>query len=203
MALVDLRETGFDWVFGSQILFRRLLEATTHPGTVISAGTVPLAVPPDRLRLACATLLAILDPGVSLHVLGPDAGEIGEYLCFNTGARPADPEQADFVLVTGPASDGQISRVKRGTLADPHEGATIVYAPEALAASFEDPCVSLFLTGPGVKGEARLVITGIAPEELDRLRTLVDFPLGVDIWFASADCCLAVIPRSSRWRREG
>jgi phosphonate C-P lyase system protein PhnH len=155
------------------------------------------------LRLACATLLALLDPEVSLHVLGAGAGDVSEYLRFNTGVRSAALEEADFVLVTGSDSCGRISRVRRGSLAAPHESATIVYAPETLTASFEDPGVSLFLTGPGVKGEARLVVTGIAPEELDRLRTLADFPLGVDIWFASADCCLAVIPRSSRWRREG
>lgn len=134
MQMARLRETGFDPVFTSQAVFRRILQATARPGTIMSLGEVPLTIPPRNLRPACTLLLALLDPEVGLHVLGPGADEIAEYLRFNTDARRAPLEEADFVLVAGPDSDGRIGRVKRGSLLVPHEGATIVYTVETLGA---------------------------------------------------------------------
>ena len=202
MQTAQLRESGFDPVFSSQAVFRRVLQATARPGTIISLGDVPLRIPPQNLRPACALLLALLDLEVSLHTIGPQAAALAGYLCFNTGARLAPLEEADFVLVTGADSGGKISRVKRGSLLAPHEGATVVYAPDTLDARPGFQTVNLTVKGPGVRGEARLRVAGFSREEIHRLRGLTDFPTGVDIWLAAADGHLAVLPRSAQWIEE-
>ncbi len=199
MSEAALREPGFGNASDTQAMFRRLLEATARPGTVVPLGHARLAIPPQRLRPACALLLSILDPEVMLAVEGPEAAGLAEYLRTNTGVRPAALEDADFVVVTGEGSGGRVRGAKCGRLEAPHEGATLVYAPTALG---ERGSVLLRLTGPGIPMERRLAVTGIAADEWRVLDSLRDFPMGVDIWLAAPDGRLAVIPRSTRWTLE-
>lgn len=199
MSTAALYEAAFDPVFDGQAVFRQVLEATARPGCVRRLVAPPLAVPPPRLRSACALLLALLDGEVGLHVLGPGAADVAAYLCLNTGARPAPLEEADFVLLTTGDSGGRVRRLKRGSLEAPHDGATVVYAPDTLEAPPGPGTVRLSLSGPGIAGSARLAVGGIALGEYAALQALVDFPLGVDVWLAAADGTLAVIPRSSQW----
>jgi alpha-D-ribose 1-methylphosphonate 5-triphosphate synthase subunit PhnH len=202
MSSADLLERGFDPVFDSQACFRALLTATAHPGTPIGLPDVTLTIPDLHERNACLVLLALLDLEVSFHVVGRGAAVISDYLAANTGARLAPLESADFVLVLGPDSGGRVERVKRGCLAAPHEGATLVYAPASLHERAVSGGVALCLEGPGVDVPRCLGVQGLAEDEIDRWRTLTDFPTGVDVWLAAADGRVAVIPRSARWSRE-
>jgi len=203
VSIAALHEATFDPVFDGQALFRQLLEATARPGRVLRLAAPRLAVPPPRLGPACALLLASLDVEVGLHVLGPGAADVAGYLCLNTGARLAALEEADFVLVTTGESGGRVRRIKRGSLEAPHQGATVVYAPDTLEAPPGPSTVRLSLSGPGIAGSARLAVAGISPTEFAGLQALVDFPMGVDIWLAAADGTLAVVPRSTRWTLRG
>lgn len=202
MSSADLRERGFDPVFDSQACFRALLTATARPGTPIDLPDVTLAIPDLQHRNACLLLLALLDLEVSFHVVGRGAAVVSDYLTANTGARLAPLESADFVLVLGPDSGGRVARAKRGCLTAPHEGATLVYAPASLHEHAGSGSVALRLEGPGTDRTRRLGIQGLAAYEIDRWRTLVGFPMGVDVWLAAADGRVAVIPRSARWSRE-
>ena len=203
MSTAALHETVFDPVFDGQALFRQVLEATARPGSVLRMVAPPLAVPPARLRPACALLLAVLDVEVGLHALGPGAVDMAGYLCLNTGARLAPLEEADFVLVTTGDSGGRVRRIKRGSLEAPHEGATVLYAPDTLEAPPGPGTVGLSLSGPGIAGSARLGVAGISSAEFAALQALVDYPMGVDIWLAAADGTLAVVPRSTQWTLRG
>jgi alpha-D-ribose 1-methylphosphonate 5-triphosphate synthase subunit PhnH len=202
VSVAALREIRFDPLFAGQAIFRHLLEATARPGHVVSLGDVPLVVPPARLRPACAVLLVVLDREVTFHVTGPGASEVRDYLHFNTGSHSTDPEDADFILVTGASAGASLDRARRGTLEAPHETATIVYAPAELGPPAEDADVSLVLSGPGILGERRLRLRGVAREDFERLREDRAFPLGLDLWFAAADGGLCAIPRSTRWRQD-
>ena len=199
----EIRETGFDHCLDSQDLFRRLLRATARPGTLVDLRPLSLTVPPGPLRPACALLLAVLDLEVSFHVVGPEAAWLTEYLCLNTGAWEAPIENADFILVTAPTAGDAIGRVRCGTLTAPHRGATVIYTPMSLTPPTDPGTLVLSLQGPGIAREARLPVRGILAGEWERLRALMDFPLGVDIWLAARDGDLAVIPRSTRFRVEG
>lgn len=125
---------------------------------------------------------------------------MAEYLCANTGVRPAATlGEADFVVITGQESGGRVREAKCGRLEAPHEGATLVYAPTALG---EGGSTLLRLTGPGIPTERRLAVSGIAADEWRILGSLRDFPMGVDIWLAAPDNRMAVIPRSAHWTLE-
>jgi alpha-D-ribose 1-methylphosphonate 5-triphosphate synthase subunit PhnH len=202
MNTADLLERGFDPVFHGQACFRALLTATARPGTPIGLPQVSLEIPEPRHRSACLLLLALLDLEVSFHALGRGAATLSEYLAANTGARLLPLESADFVLVLEPDSGGRVAHAKRGCLAAPHEGATLVYAPTSLHETDGPGGVVLRLEGPGIGAPRRLGIGGLAGDEIDRWRALTDFPTGVDVWLAAADGRVAVIPRSTRWSRE-
>lgn len=199
MSVAPLRETGFDAVVAGHCLFRRLLEATANPGAVVDLDSPTLVIQPARLAGACALLLAVLDDDVSLRVLGPQAEAIGEYLRFNTGARSAPVEAADYLLVTGATSAGQLHHVRNRSRP---AGVTLVYAPEALSPTPIPGAASLALAGATVSSVGRLYVAGIDHEEIDRLHALAHTPPGVDLWLASGRRALAVIPRSTIWIRE-
>jgi phosphonate C-P lyase system protein PhnH len=200
MAVADLRETRFDPLFEGQALLRRLLDATARPGLVVPLGEITLAVPAPALRPACALLLAVMDREVTFHVLGPGAERVREYLRFNTGAHVTDLGAADFVLVTAPglARDD----VKLGMLQAPHEGATVVCIPASVSSAAGIADVTLRLQGDGVVGETRLAIQGLRECDLAPLVTRPEGRLGVDLWLAAADGCLAVIPRCTRCHEQ-
>jgi alpha-D-ribose 1-methylphosphonate 5-triphosphate synthase subunit PhnH len=202
MGVAPLRETRFDPVVAGQSVVRRLLDATANAGTVVGLNGADLVVRPSRLAGACALLLAVLDNDVSVRVLGPDADAIGEYLRFNTGARSAPVEMADFVLVTGRTSDGQISRVI-GRRRHLDIGPTLVYAPDALRPVAFPDSVTLAVAGPRVGGIRRLHVAGIDREELGRVHALGHASTGIEVWLVSAERTIAVIPRSSIWICEG
>jgi alpha-D-ribose 1-methylphosphonate 5-triphosphate synthase subunit PhnH len=197
-AFAALRESAFDPICGRSALVRRLLDATAHPGSVVSVDGASLVVPPTRLRLACALLLAVLDRDLRFHVLGAEAADIWHYLRFNTGAQPSWIERANFVLVAGASAGEALGRLRRRALDAWRERLTIVYAPTSLAASDDAADVALAVTGPDAPGVRTLCLTGVAAEDFD---ALCETRLGVDVWLASADGFLAVIPRSIRWYR--
>jgi alpha-D-ribose 1-methylphosphonate 5-triphosphate synthase subunit PhnH len=197
----ELRETAFDPLAGAQAVFRRLLEATARPGLVVPLGPVPLVVPPARVRPACVLLLALMDREVTFAVVGTDAETVREYLRFNTGAHATAVSGADFVLVT--ASGRDWSAAQRGALDASHERATVVLTPSHVGGAPGGADVTLWLTGPGIVGEAALPLRGLKIFDLAPLVDHPEFPRGVDVWFAGADGHLAVVPRSTRCRFGG
>jgi phosphonate C-P lyase system protein PhnH len=202
MSTVPMRETRFDPVTAGLPIFRRLLDAAARPGAVVELDEAPLVVEPPGLAFACLLLLTALDRDVSVHVAGPGAESVTEYLRFNTGARSAPAETADFVLITGRTSGGQISRVNGGRGGEAGTGATVVYAPRTVSPAPIGGGVKLAVAAPNVSGVRRLHVVGIDQDELVRLQALGWGPLGVDVWLAAGDGSLAVIPRSSLWMWE-
>jgi hypothetical protein len=200
MAALPLRERGFDPVVEGPRLLAQLELATAAPGAVVGLGALALAVRPWRLGPACALLLAVLDDDVTVRVLGPGAETIAEYLRFNSGARSAPVEEADFVLVTGSTSGGQVRRSRRATTSPTRAGAVITYAPERLVAGGGSAPATLLIDAAG-RASHRLGVVGIAPEELDDLAGMADAG-GVTVWLAAVDGSLAVVPPTVGWRRE-
>ena len=193
------RETCFDPLFAGPAISRRLLDAMSRPGAVLPLGEIPLVVPPPDLRAACAVLLAVLDRDVTFHVTDDGMSEIRDYLRFNTGARPARPEHADFVLVAGLSGGAALDAIM-GALPDRgDEGVRVLYAPTELDAHETSADVVLVLDGAAGVGERRLSLGGVAASDFHRLGAgrLTSRP--VDLWFASAAGRLAAIPRSTDW----
>jgi hypothetical protein len=198
-AFAALRESAFDPICARHALVHGLLDATARPGSVVPVDVASLVVPPARLRLACALLLAVLDRDDSFHVLGSGAMGIRHYLRFNTGAQTSWLERANFVLVAGASAGAALAQLQGRTLDAWRDRLAIIYAPTSLAASKDAADVRLAVNSPDASGVRTLCLAGVAAEDFDALG---ESRLGVDIWLASADGFLAVIPRSIRWCRE-
>lgn len=181
--------SDFDTVFDSQRVFRCLLQAVSQPGKLFTLP--PFACGP--LEAAARTLL---DHEVTFRVVGGDADDIGESLSRFTGARAASVEEAEFALVVGGDSGGEVAELGRGTLEHPERGATAIYAVRELSNS---GALSLELSGPGVPGTRTLGMEGLARAEAEAIReTRSDYPLGVDVYLVDNAGRVAGLPRSTR-----
>jgi phosphonate C-P lyase system protein PhnH len=195
-----VRETCFDPLFAGPTISRCLLDAMSRPGTVLPLGEVSLLVPPPALRPACAVLLAVLDRDVTFHVADGGASDLREYLRFNTGAHVAGPEDADFVLVTGPSAGSALDAIVGATPRPTDDGVRLVYAPIELDPLDRRPDVVLELDDSEIYGDRRFTLNGLDAGDFERLHTRRPTSRPVDLWFASADGWVAGIPRTTRWR---
>ena len=181
-----------DPTFESQAAFRRIMRALSAPGTILACGEA-LAPPPPLARAAAATLLTLADFETPLWIAPSFPAAIGDYLAFHTGApRAAAPDKAAFALVDLSADGLDLARFALGTAEYPDRSTTIVVQTASL-----DAGPRLRLTGPGVRGEARLAVASLPADFAAQWAEIrAGFPLGVDLVFA-ADARLAALPRST------
>lgn len=198
------RESGFDWCFDAQAIFRCLMEGLAFPGKLILMPRLSLSPPEPRMKYVMGALFTLLDQEVSFCVRGRDsdqAKEASHYIQINTNSSEKSLEEADYVLFLS-APEGEIRRVKRGTLEEPHKSASVFYLVQILSegvTSAENAGVSLQLSGPGIRGIRRINIVGIAPAELDSwMEIRREYPLGIDIYLISEAGHLCGLPRSTK-----
>lgn len=165
--------------------FRAAMEAMARPGTI---REVAGAAPPAPLSPAAGALvLTLCDPSTPLHLAGEwDRAAVREWVAFHCGAPVVGAEDCAFAL--GPwEALLPLARFRAGTADYPDRAATLVVEVGRLEAE------GARLSGPGIKGEARLSL----PEPVAPLRENARrFPLGVDLFL----CCgsrIAALPRST------
>jgi alpha-D-ribose 1-methylphosphonate 5-triphosphate synthase subunit PhnH len=177
----------------SQAVFRVLLDSLARPGRIlrlpaelddapgVGPGVVPLA-------------LAVIDSTVA--VVGSPSWQAR--ICRATGAVAADVADASLVAIYGAADAATISRLRRGSAAEPEAAAKVGLACRALTDAGGGE-VTLELTGPGVPGKTRLGVAGVSAAAFDALRAANQhFPAGVDVWLVDEHGQVAGLPRSSR-----
>jgi len=185
---------GFaDPVLDSQQAFRACLDALAHPGRVVDLGPGLPSVP-GLHAAAGALLLALLDQDTSLW-LSPSlaGGPVAASLRFHTGCLLAGaPGEADFALIGGPAELPPLDCFGAGSDEYPERSATLLVQ----VAAFQPG--GWRLAGPGIRGEARLSIAGLAADFPGQWeRNCARFPRGVDLFLASGER-LCGLPRTTR-----
>jgi alpha-D-ribose 1-methylphosphonate 5-triphosphate synthase subunit PhnH len=190
-----------DPVHDVQSVFRKILSAMSSPGTIADlsreAGLLDLDISLNKGILLVA--LALLDAETTFALLSAIPGNEGKALSQMTYAKEAALDEADFVFVveTAAAVDA-IRSAKRGSLVDPHLGATLVVEVLSLADGG-----ALLLSGPGIKTTARL---GVEPGPgwlAARAAKNIEFPLGVDLILVDELSRLVALPRTTAIREEG
>jgi alpha-D-ribose 1-methylphosphonate 5-triphosphate synthase subunit PhnH len=186
---------GFaDPVHDAQGTFRTVMDALARPGRVRPiAGSLR---PPEPLTpeiAAIALTLTDADTPVWLDAALAGAPEVAAYLRFHTGAPLTDdPSRAAFALVRDPGRCPPLTRFSRGTPAYPDTATTLVLAFDAITDG-----AGLQLTGPGIRGSARLAPTPLPGGLVAQLAAnRADFPLGVDL-ILTAPGRVAGLPRST------
>ncbi|MGV0722053.1 phosphonate C-P lyase system protein PhnH [Mycolicibacterium elephantis] len=178
----------WDRVHDGRTAFLACMWAMCTPGTPIELGCLPRIGARPELDGAAGVLLALLDRGLTLGVSGGEAThQVAAAVMAETGARPGDVADADWVLVHGAAADA-IACARRGGRLSPERGATLV-----LAAAAEPHPVSI--AGPGVHGQAEVWV----PLDEVAVRAFAAAnsapPCGVDLLIVTGNCVIG-LPRS-------
>jgi alpha-D-ribose 1-methylphosphonate 5-triphosphate synthase subunit PhnH len=199
-SLAGLKEHRFDPIRDSQHIFRELMMALAFPGKPRQLKSLDMAVTPTEVQYGLQPLLTLLDLETVFHVHATDPGQqqtVTDYLSINTNSRPEPLPQADFVLCLGPTLNGRFSELKKGSLPQPNDGATVFYLVEKICADPNGAGALLTLEGPGVRDRCEIRIIGLSPAEVDQWALYRrDYPMGIDIYLISRDGSLIGIPRS-------
>ena len=139
-----------DPVFGSQIVFRTVLDALSAPGKIFDLSD-NLAGTPAKLPPAAATLLLTLADYETPVWLQSEDQETRRWLSFHTGAPKASaPSEARFAVIDGAASSARLGDFNLGEDRYPDTSTTILVLCDALEGG-----LPVALTGPGIKGSTR------------------------------------------------
>jgi alpha-D-ribose 1-methylphosphonate 5-triphosphate synthase subunit PhnH len=180
-------------VHASQAVFRSVMDAMAHPGTIVSVGG--LARTPQPLGFAGgAVALTLLDYATPLW-LDPalaQSPEAAAWLRFHTGAPLTDdPHQAAFGIIGDPPRMPQFAAFSHGSMEYPDRAATLVLQVERLSGSG-----GFWLSGPGIRQARALFASPLPADFVARMRAnRALFPRGLDI-ILTAGTVLAALPRS-------
>jgi alpha-D-ribose 1-methylphosphonate 5-triphosphate synthase subunit PhnH len=169
--------------------FRALLDAMARPGRmVVLDGELP--EPPQGLTAGVwALALALLD--YETPVWSDQKGALAS-LRFHCGCRVVETARAAFALVADPRAMPPLAAFHQGEPDYPDRSTTLILQVEGL----DDTGVAL--SGPGIRGAARLGVGGVAPDFWVQVAANHRrFPLGVDLVLV-AGARLAALPRSTR-----
>lgn len=199
--LADIAAGFASPVQGSQRMFRVVLQATARPGRIQQLPAEALSAlqaPAPMGRAMCAALLTLLDAEVRAHFSGRlHTEEVRRYLSFHCGAQESDAASADFVAAHAQdVTRETLSSLRDGSDQAPQDGATLLVEVPSLLPQGRG--ARLVLRGPGVNGEARLAVDGLAETFWrERMAREVMFPRGIDLLLTCGER-FAAIPRSTR-----
>jgi alpha-D-ribose 1-methylphosphonate 5-triphosphate synthase subunit PhnH len=184
---------GFDDpVHQPQQVFRRVLDAMSHPGTVHVLDRTPPAAP-GLSPVATAVCLTLLDFETPLW-LDDAAGPARDHLVFHCGVPiTSAPGDAAFALVGHAPALEDFGSFSVGSDEHPETAATLILEVERLTEG-----EGAVLAGPGIRERVTLRVDG-APkrfwEQIAANHAL--FPRGIDLLLTSG-VAVAALPRSVR-----
>ncbi|HKF73963.1 MAG TPA: phosphonate C-P lyase system protein PhnH [Stellaceae bacterium] len=185
---------GFaDAIHDTQQVFRRLLDAFTHPGRVI---VLPQRVAaPDALWPSCAALaLTLFDHSTPVH-LDPvlDTQGVRDFLRFHCGAPLVEaPIEASFALV-GNAGAMDLADFAPGDGERPERSTTVLLQVTGFLNAKPKR-----LAGPGIATTTTLIVDGTEAKFWQQWRENgALYPGGVDVVLAAPEA-IAALPRTVR-----
>ncbi|PVY91571.1 alpha-D-ribose 1-methylphosphonate 5-triphosphate synthase subunit PhnH [Acidovorax sp. 99] len=184
--------------FGSQAVFRAVLQALSHPGLTVAVEHDAQA-PAVGHAASAAVLLALLDSDCTLW-LSPKlaASDAGAWLRFHTGCTVvADAAQARFVWVAQGDALPALNRLALGTDIYPDQSATCVVDVSRAAVTTTDASDAWHLRGPGIRDVAALQVDGLPDDfETQWAANHAMFPRGVDLLLGTPDHIVG-LPRTT------
>jgi alpha-D-ribose 1-methylphosphonate 5-triphosphate synthase subunit PhnH len=181
-------------VFAAQSVFRKVMDATARPGSVhavAAAAGAPAAL--TKAAAAIALTLCDHDTPVWLDTALRSSDAVASWLRFQTGCPiVTDPTQSAFALLSDAATAPPFEQFALGTQDYPDRSTTLILQVASLTNGPE-----LTLSGPGIRGTARLCVTSLPEDFVARQaanRAL--FPRGVDLLLVAGHE-LAALPRTT------
>lgn len=183
-----------DPVQDSQIIFRAALEALSHPGRLTAIPTLPGSVAPlYASTLAVCHALVDLDTPLWLDDKAANSA-VRSHVAFHCGCPiVTDRHDAAFAIIADPARLDGFDGFATGTQEYPDRSATLIMQVESIKEG-----VGKRLTGPGIKGETRISISGLSENFWrDVHANELLFPQGIDLLLTTPDAVLG-LPRTTR-----
>ena len=180
-----------------QAIYRKLLNAMTHPGKSHSIDSDHNDRDEHWLLLQVASCL--MDHEVTFALSDPFKESMGRLIVEKTGSQSAGWAQADFILIDGGASHGRAEEAKRGSLAFPDKGATLLYCIPNIITNPGTHPNRIRLSGPGIEHPITPQVEGLDIDEYRLLRDINSaYPLGIDAFVIKANDTIMGLPRSTR-----
>ena len=189
---------AIDLVHDTQEVFREILHCMSRPGTIKNIEEI--GRPIEQLEYCqhsiFVTAITLLDAEVSFHIVGENAGAIGEHLSSFTFSKVAEIHEADYIFIMKDAPRPLISNVfkkaKKGTLTNPQQSATILIETDRLSNESH-----LTLKGPGIKHTENVKIGASGYWVTERAEANKEYPLGVDLIIVDRDSNMMCLPRTT------
>lgn len=189
--------------FGSQAVFRAVLQALSHPGRSVAVEH-DAQTPAVGHAASAAVLLALLDSDCTLW-LSPRlaAGDAGAWLRFHTGCTlVSEAAQARFVWVAQGDVVPPLDSLALGSDIYPDQSATCVVDVLRATATPTDSEGAWHLRGPGIQDVAALQVEGLPDDfEAQWAANHAAFPRGVDLLLATPGHIVG-LPRTTRATRS-
>ncbi|MDC7223555.1 MAG: phosphonate C-P lyase system protein PhnH [Spirochaetales bacterium] len=187
---------SFDAVHDTQKAFRLITDCSAFPGKTADlsdlAKGITLDLPFSRgIALLCLTLL---DGEVGFYT---DDDSAAKRLSELTYSRRTSLEKAHFVLTGEGDPAALMEGAGKGTLVDPHLGATLIMPVDSLTEGVEYE-----LRGPGIESTRRVRISSAHDWLTPLSRANREFPLGVELYLLDREERLMVLPRTTRIGRR-
>lgn len=187
--------------FGSQAVFRAVLQALSHPGRPVAVAH-DAQTPTAGHAASAVALLALLDSDCTLW-LSPRLAASGAaaWLRFHTGCTlVSNPCDARFVWVGEGDALPPLNSLAQGTDIYPDQSATCV-VDVARMDDAADHAEAWRLTGPGIQHHATLNVTGL-PDDFEHQWAVNHgvFPCGVDV-LLGIPTHIVGLPRTTRIHR--
>ncbi len=205
----------------SAVTFRHLLDSLARPGKInileyprflseppfytSPRGPVPFNV------YALAAMMTLLDKEVTFAIAASGVwltqqDTAMQWISVRSGANAASPEQATFALFCDGTSNGLLSQLHMGTLAEPEMSATAFYSVEQISFPLHElsdeerseSWLRLELEGPGIKDVCDIQVAGLERAEVQRIANARQgYPLGVDVYLIDAIGRCVGLPRTT------
>lgn len=180
-------------VFDSQRTFRELLQAMARPAVPRTLPVLPPS-PAPIAPAAMAIVLTLCDATTSVWLQQPEE-EAVRHVRFHAGLKlAAEPQQADFALITDPASMPPLDTFGLGDPRYPDRSASLIIQ----AGGIDTTGHGKRFVGPGIRDSETVAIDGLMPGFWQQRAALAaQLPLGIDLFFVAGQQVLA-LPRTTR-----
>ncbi|WP_028392533.1 phosphonate C-P lyase system protein PhnH [Bacillus cihuensis] len=193
-----------DVVHDLQAVYRKLVDATSRPGSVIDLQreVEVLDVQTNCLSTTLLIALTVLDPEVTFKVITKQEEAVSRLINQLTYSKSVDASDADFIFILEDALHEEMgdamNQAKVGNLSNPHESAMII-----LEVSDVTKGKPVKLSGPGIQGETYLNMQNVSNWMEMRNEKNIEFPLGIDMYFVDHQHQLLAIPRTTQIKENG
>ncbi|MFE4704527.1 phosphonate C-P lyase system protein PhnH [Peribacillus simplex] len=195
---------NLDVVHDIQTVYRKLVTATSRPGTLVVLEREAKTLNVQMECLSSTILLArtVLDPEVTFKVIAKEGEAVSRMINQLTYSKPVDLPEADFIFILHDASEEQmkeaINKAKVGNLFNPHESAMIILeVPDVTKGD------SMILSGPGIQEESFISLPNVSAWLGVRNEKNIEFPLGIDMYFVDQQDRLIALPRTTQIKENG